>query len=78
MMEKQSICLDCDARILRGNGHCSHCHGSGVNLNLASDAPQCLFCKGTGMCASCDGTGLYPPYPDDPHGKMIQTLFRDE
>jgi DnaJ-class molecular chaperone len=74
MHRKQARCPDCDGGVLAGNGKCSRCHGSGVNLNLASAAPQCGFCKGTGACPTCEGTGVYPPYPDGPD-ETIHTLF---
>jgi hypothetical protein len=65
--------MDCDGGMLTADGRCSHCHGSGVNLNLASDVPQCLFCKGTGTCPTCEGTGLRP-HPGEDDGS-IHTLF---
>lgn len=74
MSKKQVRCADCDGGVLIGDGRCSRCHGSGVNLNLASSISKCLSCDGTGVCRNCDGTGLYPPYPDWPAEK-IQTLF---
>jgi DnaJ-class molecular chaperone len=74
MYQKPARCPDCDGGAFTGNGRCSHCHGSGVNLNLASEVPQCLFCKGSGVCATCDGAGMYPL--DDPFDQnTIQTLF---
>ena len=39
----------------RGNGRCSHCHGGGTNLNLASHVPKCPACAGSGVCAMCGG-----------------------
>jgi hypothetical protein len=73
MYTKPQRCQDCDGGIIHGDGRCSHCHGSAVNLNLASDVPQCLFCKGTGVCTTCQGTGQYPPQPDE--DQRIHTLF---
>ena len=67
-------CPDCDSGILAGDGRCKHCHGSGTNLNLASDVPQCLFCKGTGICQTCEGTGTFSAF-DDIEPKDIQKLF---
>jgi hypothetical protein len=69
---KQTRCPDCDDGVFEGNGRCSRCHGSGINLNLASDAPKCLYCDGSGVCATCDGSGLYPPQRED---SIIHTLF---
>jgi hypothetical protein len=60
--------------LLAGDGRCSHCHGSGTNLNLASEAPKCAFCKGTGVCQTCDGSGFYADSDDGDRGK-VQTLF---
>jgi hypothetical protein len=74
MYEKQYRCTDCDGGILTGDGRCKYCHGSGTNLNLASDVPECAYCKGTGVCQGCDGTGLCPPQ-NDIDQKTIQTLF---
>jgi hypothetical protein len=65
-------CPDCDDGIFQGDGRCSRCHGSGTNLNLASDVPKCPACEGSGICATCGGTGiLEPPQADD----TIQKLF---
>jgi DnaJ-class molecular chaperone len=69
---KPARCLDCDEGAFTGNGRCSKCHGSGVNLNLSSDEPKCLFCNGTGVCANCGGSGTYPP---DAMRSDIHTLF---
>lgn len=70
---KRVACMDCDTHHFRGDGKCKSCHGSGTNLNLASDEPKCPFCKGTGVCQSCNGTGILPdPFEPD---KFIQTLF---
>jgi DnaJ-class molecular chaperone len=69
---KPTKCLACDGGTFAGDGRCSKCHGSGVNLNLASDVPGCLFCNGTGVCANCGGSGLYPP---DEMRSDIHTLF---
>lgn len=74
MQQKRSRCPECDSGILTGDGRCKHCHGSGVNLNMASDVPQCLFCKGTGTCQNCEGEGLFPPF-DDTWQNDIQKLF---
>ena len=60
--------------IFVGNGKCSQCHGSGTNLNLASDAPQCLFCKGTGARQTCGGDGTFSQF-DDGGQSEIQKLF---
>ena len=73
MSGKRVRCSDCDGGFFHGNGKCSHCHGSGVNLNLASDLPRCVYCDGTGECATCKGTGLHPYPEDDP--EKIQKLF---
>jgi hypothetical protein len=75
MCVKRARCPDCDGGFLAGDGRCSHCHGSGTNLKLASDVPQCAFCKGTGVCQTCDGSGLYSALDDSDSGE-IQTLFK--
>jgi hypothetical protein len=69
---KPTKCLQCDAGAFIGDGRCSKCHGSGVNLNLASDVPKCPACNGTGVCANCGGSGLYPP---EEMRSGIHTLF---
>lgn len=74
MDQRRGRCPDCDSGILTGDGRCKHCHGSGTNLNLASDVPQCLFCKGTGVCQTCDGKGSFSPF-DDTGENDIQKLF---
>ena len=74
MYESRGRCPDCDSGILSGDGRCKHCHGSGTNCNLASDEPQCLFCKGTGICQTCDGKGTFSPFDDIEQGG-IQRLF---
>jgi hypothetical protein len=58
MCVERGRCPDCDSGVVTGDGRCSHCHGSGTNLNLASDIPQCLFCKGTCVCQTCGGDGM--------------------
>jgi hypothetical protein len=73
MYDKPRRCLDCDGGIFTGDGRCSHCHGSGVNLNLASDIPKCLSCDGSGVCKTCGGTGMAPD--EQGPGSSIQTLF---
>jgi hypothetical protein len=77
MQQKRGKCPDCDGGVLTGDGRCKHCHGSGTNLNLASDVPQCLFCTGTGVCQACGGEGWYSAYADGPEEKAIHTLFED-
>jgi hypothetical protein len=72
--EKQRRCLDCDGGMFTGDGRCSRCHGSGVNLNLASDVPKCLSCGGSGVCQTCAGSGMCSPDDDTP-GTSIQKLF---
>jgi DnaJ-class molecular chaperone len=52
---------------LIGNGRCSKCHGSGINLRLTSNDPKCPACDGTGVCRTCDGSGLWAP-PEDENG----------
>ena len=74
MQQKRGKCPDCDSGIIKGDGRCKHCHGSGTNLNLASDVPQCLFCKGTGVCQNCGGEGIFSAF-DDVRQNDIQKLF---
>src|SRR5262249_24108021 len=76
MCERRGRCPDCDSGMLNGDGRCSHCHGSGTNLNFASDVPQCLFCKGTGVCQSCGGDGMIQMGEESGDGG-IQKLFED-
>ena len=64
MYGKSERCPDCDGGMLRGNGRCSRCHGSGTNLNLASDLPKCPACDGSGTCATCGGAGILGPQDD--------------
>lgn len=73
MYQKSYRCPDCDEGSFRGNGRCSKCHGSGVNLRLTSEEPKCPACDGTGVCATCQGEGVYPSVPPD--ASPIQTLF---
>ena len=76
MYGKRGRCPDCDSGLLTGDGRCSHCHGSGTNLNLASDVPQCLFCRGTGVCQTCGGAGT--TQMGEEYGESgIQKLFED-
>jgi len=72
MYQRPVRCPDCDEGALHGNGRCSRCHGTGINVNLASDAPKCPACDGTGICSTCGGSGSYPP-PEE--GPTIQKLF---
>lgn len=74
MEQRRGRCPDCDSGILTGDGRCKHCHGSGTNLNLASDIPQCFACKGTGICQTCDGNGSFSPF-DDSGENDIQKLI---
>ena len=76
MYGKRGRCPDCDSGLLTGDGRCSHCHGSGTNLNLASDVPQCLFCKGTGVCQTCRGDGT-TQIGEEFGESGIQKLFED-
>jgi hypothetical protein len=47
--------MDCD-RI--NSGKCRVCHGTGQNVHLNSDSPDCENCHGTGACPTCDGRGF--------------------
>ena len=76
MYGKRGRCPECDSGLLTGDGRCSHCHGSGTNLNLASDVPQCPFCKGTGVCQTCRGDGT-PQIGEEFGESGIQKLFED-
>lgn len=69
---KQTRCPDCDGGTFTGDGRCSRCYGTGVNLNLVSADGKCPPCRGTGVCATCGGSGLYPP---EQEVKVIHTLF---
>ncbi len=53
-------CEDCEGGIplIRGNGKCSQCYGSGVNVRLNTPDGQCENCKGTGGCPTCGGAGF--------------------
>jgi hypothetical protein len=65
-------CPDCAEGVFTGNGRCGRCNGTGINVNLASDMPNCPACNGTGVCHTCGGAGVYPP----PHEEnVIQKLF---
>jgi hypothetical protein len=55
---KSSKCPDCDEGFLKGNGKCSQCFGTGVNVSLVSENPKCDRCGGTGTCSRCGGTGV--------------------
>lgn len=72
MQERSRRCPDCAGGAFVGNGKCSRCDGTGINVNVASSAPGCPSCRGTGVCATCGGEGVYPP-PQDV--KVIQKLF---
>jgi RecJ-like exonuclease len=66
-------CNDCDGPDLgaalvmdfRGNGKCSHCHGTGKSQDLVDNfvdeimdnETDCHECSGTGQCQECGGTG---------------------
>jgi hypothetical protein len=73
MAAERGKCPDCDGGLFTGDGNCKYCHGSGTNLNLASDVPQCPFCKGTGTCQTCGGDGTSEFGEIKPKG--IQKLF---
>ena len=53
-------CPDCAEGIplVGGNGKCSQCFGSGINLRLNSPDRQCEKCQGTGTCPTCQGSGV--------------------
>ena len=74
MCGNRGRCPDCDSGILSADGRCKYCHGSGINCNLASEVPQCLFCKGTGVCQTCDGKGAFSAF-DEFEDKGTQKLF---
>ena len=65
MYGKRGPCPDCDAHPFMGNGRCSRCQGSGVNLRLTSDEPKCPACNGTGICATCQGEGVITTGPGE-------------
>jgi DnaJ-class molecular chaperone len=48
-----------------GNGRCTKCSGTGVNVHLNSPKPECGDCGGNGVCPVCNGTGTRPR-EDDP------------
>jgi DnaJ-class molecular chaperone len=53
-------CPDCNGWIwflLRRDGKCKMCCGSGINVHVSSTEPKCDNCKGTGICPTCGGTG---------------------
>jgi hypothetical protein len=58
MPGRRARCPDCDTGFLQGDGKCSTCHGSGVNVHLNSDEPNCEKCNGTGICQACGGSGV--------------------
>jgi DnaJ-class molecular chaperone len=74
MRRRSSVCLNCDEHTFLGNGRCSHCHGSGVNLRLTSDEPKCPACGGTGICATCGGEGVFNEEADEDHGLQFLDL----
>jgi hypothetical protein len=51
-------CVDCDRA---SDGKCRVCHGTGQNVHLSSDSPDCEHCRGGGACPICKGLG----YPGD-------------
>jgi hypothetical protein len=63
-LQSRERCVDC-----RGNGKCSMCKGTGVNIHLNEAEPKCQKCSGTGVCPTCQGTGRWyvlPPEIQDP------------
>lgn len=53
---------------LKGTGKCVECFGSGVNVHINHDDPQCRNCKGTGLCPACNGKGQLPNSHYRPRG----------
>ncbi len=49
---KRNSCVYC-----LGDGKCSECNGTGVNMHLNDDEPKCRSCGGTGICPNCGGSG---------------------
>ena len=56
-------CGDASNRLAKGDGKCTRCNGSGVEVGvavLAGYESECERCNGTGVCFACNGTGLRP------------------
>lgn len=56
-------CSDCDAEGFTndtGNGKCSACHGTGMDLDpMERGGPgSCETCGGSGKCQTCRGEGV--------------------
>jgi len=51
-MTPRDACVDC-----RGDGKCSECNGTGINVHLNHDEAKCRHCSGTGICPKCGGSG---------------------
>ena len=59
IVDRRRRCMSCEAQTFaRGNGKCSLCIGSGVNVSITSSEPKCPKCGGTGVCPECHGTGI--------------------
>jgi hypothetical protein len=71
LMPGSSRCRDCD---WHGNGKCSKCYGTGINLKLNSGEAKCGNCGGTGSCPNCGGTGGRP-FAMGPIQELIYRLF---
>src|SRR5450755_4449003 len=63
---KHIWCPDCAGMtlfVIKGNGKCRACLGSGQDLNVNSEVFRCARCEGSGVCPACSGSGavLAPP-----------------
>lgn len=59
-------CVECGNwgdSLTKGDGECTQCSGTGIDIGvavLAGYAGDCEKCGGTGVCSACHGTGLRP------------------
>ena len=63
LSEPCTECGDSGNRLVKGNGKCDQCSGTGVDVAAAvvgGYEADCERCNGTGICPACDGTGVRP------------------
>jgi len=69
-------CPNCSQTLLKGDGKCPDCFGTGTNVSLVSDDPKCPKCQGTGICQRCGGHGLVIIKPEEALERIIRRLER--
>lgn len=64
MNSTTKVCNECGGRgeyLTKGDGKCSACNGTGINVGaavLGGYEGDCEKCGGTGICPTCHGSGI--------------------